>query len=194
MVLQLAYILRKRRHEAFADRRNLQPCDDLADDLQLQRTKRHVLDDKLFAFRPFVLHRCNRKYSVVILHAFGGLPSLCHEIVEQVRRDPEDLVLPDTVIDEFVVKAFRDQFQHPIALLLAGDFFIALLVHRCRQPLFELRKLKSRLLMLLSWQCPFTKFAEFAVCRLSRRGSGGGLARTSTARLVIPARSILETI
>src|SRR5207302_11148003 len=71
ILLQLAYILRKCRHEAFADRRNLQPCDDLADDLQLQRTKRHVLDDKLFAFRPFVLHRCQRKYSVVILHAFG---------------------------------------------------------------------------------------------------------------------------
>src|SRR5204863_7418644 len=72
--------------------------------------------------------------SVVLLPAFGGLPSLGHEIVEQMRRDPDDLVLLDAVIDEFVVKAFRDEFQHPIALLLAGDFFIALLVHRCHQP------------------------------------------------------------
>jgi hypothetical protein len=43
----------------------------------------------------------------------------------------DDLVLAHTVVREFVVKAFRDQFQHLIALLPAGDFFVALLVHPC---------------------------------------------------------------
>ena len=170
ILLQLAFILRKCRHEAFADRRDLQPRDDLANDWQLQRTKRYVLDDKLFAFRPFVLHRCQRKDSVVILHAFGGFPSLCQEIVEQVRRDPEDLVLPHAVIDEFVVKAFRDQFQHPIALLLAGDFFIALLVHRSDRPHYFSFATKVQAARAYFMAMLFNRFVEFAVSRLSRRG------------------------
>jgi hypothetical protein len=48
-----------------------------------------------------------------------------------VRSHLDDLVLSHTVVREFVVKAFRDQFQHLIALLPAGDFFVALLVHPC---------------------------------------------------------------
>ena len=46
----------------------------------------------------------------------------------------DDLLLAHAVLREFVVKAFRDQLQHLIALLFASDFFVALLVHRCRQP------------------------------------------------------------
>jgi hypothetical protein len=46
----------------------------------------------------------------------------------------DDLLLAHAVVREFVVKAFRDQLQHLIALLFAGDFFVAPLVHRCRQP------------------------------------------------------------
>jgi hypothetical protein len=74
----------------------------------LQRTKRHLLDRDLLALRPFVLRRRKRKDSVVTLHGFGGFLFLRQEIVEQVRSDPDDLVLANAVVCEFVVKAFRD--------------------------------------------------------------------------------------
>ena len=51
-----------------------------------------------------------------------------------MRSDPEDFLLAHAIVDQFVVKAFRDQFQHLIALLLAGHFFVISLVHRGGRP------------------------------------------------------------
>src|SRR5207253_5162893 len=105
------------------------PAGDLAYHLPLQRTKRHVLDAELLAVRPFVFHRRQGKDSVVISHVFVRFLFLRQQIVEQVRSDPDDLWLADAIVNEFVIKAFRDEFQHLISLLLAGNFFVALLFH-----------------------------------------------------------------
>ena len=92
------------------------------------------MDDELFAVCPFILHRRHRKDIIVIPHALSGLLSLCQKIIEQVRSDPEDLFLTHAVVDQFVIKAFRYQFQHLIPLLLGGDFCVTLLLHCCCRP------------------------------------------------------------
>src|SRR2546430_12648429 len=81
---------------------------------------------------PFVFHRRQGKDSVVISQVFIRSLFLRYKIVEQVRSDPDDLCLANAVVNEFVIKAFGDEFQHLISLLLAGNFFVALLVHPCR--------------------------------------------------------------
>src|SRR5207249_4802385 len=70
ILLQLAFIFRKCRDEAFTHGLIFEPAGDLAYDLALQRTKRHVLNCELLALRPFVFHRRQRKDSVVISYVF----------------------------------------------------------------------------------------------------------------------------
>src|SRR5919112_3265113 len=64
-------------------------------------------------------------------------------MVQQVRSHLDDLVPAHTVVREFVVKAFRDYFQHLIALFLSSNFFVALLLHGYRR-IISPSQLKSR--------------------------------------------------
>ena len=127
--LQIGFLLGKGRHEAFTDRGVLEPLDDFADDRRLQRPERYMLNRQSLAFLPLILHGIEREDVVVVLNAFAGLLLLRHEVVKQVRRDSQDFVLPDTIVDEFVVKALGDQSEHLVALLFEDRLFIILFAH-----------------------------------------------------------------
>src|SRR5205807_10327537 len=127
--LQIDFLLWKNRHEALSDRRVLEPLDDFGDDGRLQRPERHMLNGESLALLPLVLHGIEREDVVVVLNAFAGLLLLRHEVVKQMRRDSQDFVLPDTIVDEFVVKALGDQSEHLVALLFEDRLFIILFAH-----------------------------------------------------------------
>src|SRR5205823_3093614 len=127
--LQIDFLLGKGRHEAFTDRGVLEPLDDFGDDRRLQRPERYMLNRQSLAFLPLILHGIEREDVVVVLNAFAGLLLLRHKVVEQMRRDSQDFVLPDTIVDEFVVKTLGDQSEHLVALLFERRFFILLFAH-----------------------------------------------------------------
>src|SRR6266540_6048562 len=88
-----------------------------------------MLNGQLLALRPVVFHGIEREDRIVILNPLAGFFGLRHEVIQQMRGDPQNFLLPHSVVDEFVVKTLRDQLEHLVTLLLDGRCFVVRFAH-----------------------------------------------------------------